>query len=87
MCIDWIDGRTDYAIFQRPLTILSHPRLAPNRHDEVLESNQAATVSFARDAIDEPSNAVETAIIALPCSHQSRICLDASSTLYSNPHP
>jgi hypothetical protein len=39
----------------------------------VLESNQAATVSFARDAAHEPSNAVETAIIALPCSHQSRI--------------
>jgi hypothetical protein len=28
-----------------------HPRLGPNRHDEVLESNQAATVSFARDAV------------------------------------
>jgi hypothetical protein len=83
MCIDWIDGRTDYTIFQRPLTILSHPRLAPNRHDEVLESNQAATVSFARDAKDEPSNAVETAIIAHspplqpPISHLPACILDS----------
>ena len=40
-----------------------------NRHDEVLESNQATTVSFARDAVDEPSLCNHR----LPCSHQSRM--------------
>lgn len=64
--VDWIDGRTDRAIPHRPLKKRARPRLAPNRHDEVLESklsNQAATVSFARDAVD---GAVETAIIRPP---------------------
>jgi len=78
MCVDWIDGRTDCSILQRPLTTASHPRLAPNRHDEVLESKSSSDRLLCprrrRRAVKGCNH------LQHPCSHQSRIWIFSLST-------